>query len=136
MSEAQGQVFDLGYRHYEGPREGRMRARKAIWINGIRTALGIGRGWGSKALPVLLFIAVTVPAVLIPIVASANPTDTDIPGPDRYYQIISTLLIIFSAITAPELLCPDRRDGVISLYLVRPLSTTDYVAGRWLPSSP
>lgn len=26
----------------------------------------------------------------------------------------------------------DRRNGVISLYLVRPLSITDYVAARWL----
>ena len=26
----------------------------------------------------------------------------------------------------------DRRSGVISLYLVRPLTTTDYVVGRWL----
>ena len=30
------------------------------------------------------------------------------------------------------MLCPDRRNGVISLYLVRPLTTTDYVASRWL----
>lgn len=132
MSEAQGEVFDLGYRHYEGPREGRMRARKAIWINGTRTALGIGRGWGSKALPILLFIAVMTPAVVISIAAATAGDLVDFPRHDAYYQIISTLLVIFSAIIAPELLCPDRRDGVISLYLVRPLSPTDYVIGRWL----
>jgi ABC-2 type transport system permease protein len=108
-----------------------MRARKAIWINGVRTALGIGRGWGSKALPVLLFIAVMIPAVVLSIIAATLGALEDSPGHDDYYQIISTLLVIFSAIIAPELLCPDRRDGVISLYLVRPLSTTDYVAGRW-----
>ena len=37
-----------------------------------------------------------------------------------------------AAVIAPELLCPDRRNGVISLYLVRPLTITDYVLGRWL----
>ena len=132
MTEPQGQVFDLGYQHYEGPREGRMRARKAIWANGVRTALGIGRGWGAKALPVLLFIAVMVPAVIISIAASQLGPIAEYPGHDDYYQIISTLLLIFSAIIAPELLCSDRRDGVISLYLVRPMSTTDYVLGRWL----
>jgi ABC-2 type transport system permease protein len=132
MNEAQGEVFDLGYRHYEGPREGRMRARKAIWINGVRTALGIGRGWGSKALPILLFIAVMTPAVVISIAAATAGNLMGLPRHDAYYQIISTLLVIFSAIIAPELLCPDRRDGVISLYLVRPLSPTDYVIGRWL----
>ena len=133
MTEPHGEVFDLGYRRYEGPREGRMRARKAIWMNGVRTALGIGRGWGSKALPILLFVAVMIPALVISIVASqVDIGNEDLPSHAGYYQIVSIILILFSAIIAPELLCPDRRDGVINLYLVRPLTTTDYVAGRWL----
>ena len=70
MIEPRGEVFDLGYQRYSGPREGRMRARKAIWINGVRAALGLGRGWPSKVMPVLLFIAVITPAIVISIVAS------------------------------------------------------------------
>jgi ABC-2 type transport system permease protein len=134
MSEARGEVFDLGYQHYQGPREGRMRARKAIWTNGVRTALGIGRGWGSKALPGFLFLAVMAPAVIISIAASVMDLDDllDLPRHAGYYEFISVLLILFSAIIAPELLCPDRRDGVVSLYLVRPLTILDYLAGRWL----
>ena len=133
MTEPHGEVFDLGYRRYEGPREGRMRARKAIWMNGVRTALGLGRGWGSKALPTLLFIAVMIPALVISIVGSqVGLGSEDLPGHAGYYQIVSIILILFSAIIVPELLCPDRRDGVINLYLVRPLTATDYVAGRWL----
>jgi hypothetical protein len=34
-------------------------------------------------------------------------------------------------VVGPELLCPDRRQGVLSLYRVRPLSGTDYIASRW-----
>ena len=133
MIEPQGEVFDLGYRNYEGPREGRMRPRIAIWSNGVRTALGIGRGWGPKVLPAFLFVAVMVPAVIIAIAASVlGLEDTGLLRHDDYYQIISIILVLFSAIIAPELLCPDRRDRVISLYLVRPLTTTDYLAGRWL----
>ena len=133
MTEARGEVFDLGYQHYDGPREGRMRARKALWVNGVRTALGIGRSWGAKVLPGVLFIAVMIPALIISI--AATQIGVDDPGllrHDGYYQIVSVILILFSAIIAPELLCPDRRDGVISLYLVRPMTTTDYVAARWL----
>ena len=52
-------------------------------------------------------------------------------GHAGYYSILSTILLLFSAIIAPELLIPDRRDRVLHLYLVRPLSPTDYVAGRW-----
>ena len=64
MTEPRGEVFDLGYQHYQGPREGRMRARKALWANGVRTALGLGRGTLAKVLPALLFIAVMIPALV------------------------------------------------------------------------
>ena len=133
MTERQGEVFDLGYRNYEGPREGRMRPRIAIWTNGVRTALGIGQGWGPKVLPAFLFLAVMAPAVIGAVMASViGLEDTGLVRHDDYYQIISIIVVLFSAIIAPELLCPDRRDGVINLYLVRPLTTTDYLAGRWL----
>lgn len=110
-----------------------MRPRAAIWTNGVRTALGIGRGWGSKVLPAFLFLAVMTPAVIGAVMASLlGLDDLDLLHHDDYYQIVSIILVLFSAIIAPELLCPDRRGGVISLYLVRPLTTTDYLAGRWL----
>ena len=132
MTEPRGEVFDLGYQHYRGPREGRMRARKALWVNGVRTALGLGRGAVAKILPVLLFAAVMTPALVAILIASVADVGEDIVSHDDYYRIISVILVLFSAIIAPELLCPDRRDGVINLYLVRPLTNTDYVAARWL----
>jgi ABC-2 type transport system permease protein len=133
MTQATGELFDLGYQHYRGPREGRMRARKAVFWNGFRTTLGLGRGSMAKVLPILLFAAAMAPAVIIALVASrAEELSEFLPDHSNYYQIVSIILILFSAIIAPELLCPDRRNGVISLYLVRPLTATDYVAGRWL----
>ena len=132
MSGPAGEVYDLGYRRYDGPREGRMRAHKALWINGVRTVLGIGRGWGSKVLPAVLFICVMTPAVVSAIIASVvGLEDFGLFRHAEYYAIVSIVLVLFSAIMAPELLCPDRRDGVIGLYLVRPLTRTDYVAARW-----
>ena len=135
MTQGSGEVFDLGYQHYDGPREGRMRARKALWVDGVRTAIGLGRGPWAKLLPAALFLIVIMIAVILTITAvttgPGGPGGT-IPGHAEFYQIVSIFLLLFSAIIAPELICPDRRDGVISLYLVRPLSPTDYVAGRWL----
>ena len=131
MTEARGEVFDLGYRGYDGPREGRVRAYKALWVNGVRTALGIGRSWGAKVMPALLLIAVISPALVGVLIASlAGPED--VISHSDYYSLVSIVLLLFSAIVAPELLCPDRRDRVLGLYLVRPLTTTDYVAARWL----
>ena len=130
MTQSGGEVFDLGYQHYDGPREGRVRALKALWVNGVRTALGLGRGSRAQVLPILLFVSVMAPAVILVLVVSQGAEN--IPGHADYYRIVSIILLLFSAIIAPELLCPDRRDGVIYLYLVRSLTATDYVAGRWL----
>ena len=132
MSSPQGEVYDLGYRHYDGPREGRTRAHKALWVDGIRTVLGIGRGWGSKVLPVILFICVITPALVAAIIASVvGLADFEFYRHEGYYAIVLIVVALFAAIMAPELLCPDRRHGVIGLYLVRPLTRTDYVAARW-----
>jgi ABC-2 type transport system permease protein len=132
MNHPQGEVFDLGYQHYSGPREGRMRARKALWANGVRTTLGLGRGSRAKILPILLFISAIIPALIFTLIASQSDTGENIVGHAGYYQIVSIVIFIFAAIMAPELLCPDRREGVINLYLVRPLTPTDYIIGRWL----
>ena len=132
MTTPQGEVYDLGYRHYDGPREGRLRAHKALWVDGIRTVLGIGRGWGSKVLPVVLFICVITPALVAAIIASVSGLDgVQFFRHEEYYAIVLIIVALFAAIMAPELLCPDRRDGVMGLYLVRPLTRTDYVAARW-----
>ena len=133
MTEPRGEVYDIGYQRYDGPREGRARARKAVWINGVRTALGLGRGWTSKILPGLLLLALMIPALVFTLIASTLPvTSSEIHDHSDYYQIASIVLLIFSAIIAPELLTADRRNGVINLYFVRPMSPTDYVVGRWL----
>lgn len=137
---ATGEVFDLGYQRYEGVREGRWRSRRAVWRDGMRTSLGLGRSTGQKVLP-FLFIGLTwLPAVIIIVIfgfVSSFGGDTEdfaegVPSFADYYQISFTFIVFFAATVAPELLCPDRRDGVISLYLVRPLSAFDYVAARWL----
>ena len=131
--EVPAEIFDIGYQHYAGPREGRARARWALWLNGVRTALGLGRGWPSKVLPIILLIALLIPAIIFILIGSFLGELADkLPGQADYYRAAFVPLIIFSAIIAPELLCADRRDQVINLYLVRPLTTTDYVVGRWL----
>ena len=136
MNTPEGQVFDLGYRHYDGPREGRGRARRALFVNGIRTCFGLGRGAWAKVLPILFLVSVMVPAAVFAIMAGllgeVFADVLNLPGPQDYYRVVSPILLIFSAIIAPELLCPDRRNGVINLYLVRPLSSNDYVVSRWL----
>lgn len=133
MRAGEAEVFDLGYQRYTGPREGRNRARLALFQNGVHTLLGVGRGGRAKILPVGLFLGAITPAVVFVVILSfIGEAGVDfIPSPANYYSIVSIILIIFGAIMAPELLCPDRRDNVLPLYLVRPLTTTDYVLARF-----
>jgi ABC-2 type transport system permease protein len=134
-----GTVFDIGYRNYTGAREGSRRSRFAVYKDGLRSALGFGRGVRAKALPwFFLFVLSTIATIMALIAGAAErlggPGSAErmqLPSHADYYGIASMLLFVFAAVVAPELLCRDRREGTINLYLVRPLSAVDYVVGRW-----
>lgn len=137
-TEAAGRVFDLGFRRYEGPREGRPRAMLAVYKDGMRAAMGLGRGGRAKVFPWLFIAASLIPAVVLALIAGAVDrlafdfnAETDLPSHADYYSIASVVLLVFAATIGPELFCPDRRSGTISLYLVRPLRATDYALSRW-----
>ncbi|HXH97245.1 MAG TPA: hypothetical protein VNH40_08555 [Gaiellaceae bacterium] len=137
-AEATGRVYDLGFRRYEGPREGRRRAILAVYVNGLRTALGLGRGGRAKIVPWLFIGASLIPALVMALIAGAVDraapgfdASHDLPSHADYYRIAAIVLLVFVGVIGPELFCPDRRNGTISLYLVRPLTATDYAAARW-----
>lgn len=133
-----GTVFDIGYQRYTGAREGRGRARAAVFKDGVRAALGFGRGPKTKVLPWLFISLLSGIALIMALVAGAaerlgGPGASEgLPSHVDYYGIASIILYVFAAVVGPELLCRDRREGVIHLYLVRPLTGGDYVAARWL----
>jgi ABC-2 type transport system permease protein len=131
------EVFDLGYRSYEGERTGRWRRRQAIWRDGLRISLGLGRGAAAKIAPWLLIAIALVPVVIMIVIASfaagisGEDADVDLPSYAEYYEFAVIPIGLFAAIVAPLLLCPDRRDGVLSLYAARPLTAADYLGARW-----
>jgi len=141
MREASGgTVFDLGYRRYEGPREGRSRSRLAIYKDGVRAALGLGRGGRAKILPWFFIVLLTGIGLAFALfaglayqLAGAGAADAlNLPTHSDFNGIASIIFFVFAAVCAPELLCPDRREGTISLYLVRPITGSDYLFSRWL----
>jgi ABC-2 type transport system permease protein len=133
-----GTVFDIGYQRYDGPRQGRRRARLAVFKDGVRTSLGLGRGARAKILPWAFIILLGAIAFIMALVAGAvlrlgGPEAVEqLPSHSDFYGIASIFFFVFAAVVAPELLCPDRRDGVLNLYLVRPLTGSDYILSRWL----
>ena len=132
-----GAVFDIGYRNYTGVREGRNRSQLAVFKDGVRTALGLGRSSRAKLLPwgfiaLLAFIGIIMALVAGAAARLMGPQAAEqLPSHADMYGIASIIVFVFAAVVAPELLCQDRREGTINLYLVRPLTGTDYVISRW-----
>jgi ABC-2 type transport system permease protein len=134
-----GEVFDLGYQGYDGERRGRWSARQAMWRDGVRVTLGLGRSMAKKVAPFAFIGLAWLPAVIVIVISGfvstfGGDSAEEIEGPtfSEYYEFSFLFILLFAAVVGPELLCPDRSQGVITLYLVRPITTTDYVAARWL----
>ena len=138
LEQREGEVFDLGYRHYDGPRGGRGTAFLAVYADGIRSVLGLGRGVAAKMMPGIFGLLVLGPAVFIISVAgfmSSFGGDADeipLPQHEDYYVLTFIILLLFAAIVGPALLSPDRRNSVLALYTVRPMKSLDYALARWL----
>ena len=100
----------------------------------MRRALGIRRPWRQKVAPFVLLAIVTVPAVIN--VGLGYITRNRI-GVDRIelityrdYVGVSSALLLFVAIVAPDVICPDRRQRVLPLMFARPLTGVDYVVAK------
>jgi ABC-2 type transport system permease protein len=134
-----GTVFDIGYQRYEGAREGRNRAIHAVFKDGVRIALGLGRGPRAKVLPWFFIAVLNIVALVMAMIIGAaerlagpgSAEQFNLPGHTDYYAIVSMIVFVFAAVVAPELLTRDKREGTINLYLVRPLSSSDYLIARW-----
>jgi ABC-2 type transport system permease protein len=130
-----GAVYDRGYRPYEGPRGGRREAALALWRLTVRRALGLRRSWRQKVFPWSLLAIATVPAIVnvgVGYVAKESPVDFQDFSFITYreYVGVSTALLLFVALTAPDVVCPDRSQRVLPLLFSRPLTGVDYVVAK------
>ena len=130
-----GVVYDLGYNRHDGPRLGRRAAIKAAIGDGIRRVLGLRRKARKKVLPWSLLAVALIPAIVFVGLAfflSEFSPDTDSPfgGHPEYFNLAGTMVMIFAGLAAPELLIPDRTEGVLAVYSSRPLRAYDYLLAR------
>jgi ABC-2 type transport system permease protein len=128
-----GAVYDRGYRPYAGPRGQRGAATMALWRASIRRALGLRRSWRQKVAPFVLLAVVTLPAVInvgIGYVTRDRVASRIEIVTYRDYVGVSSALLLFVAIIAPDVMCPDRRQRVLPLMFARPLTGFDYVVAK------
>ena len=132
-----GVVYDLGYTPYEGDHLGRRGAIRSTYRDGIYRVLGIKRRARKKILPWTLAGFAVLPAIVFVgfafLLTTFSP-DAESPFGSHadYFELTGTVVLLFVALAAPELLIPDRREGVLSIYSSRPLLPDDYVAARFV----
>jgi ABC-2 type transport system permease protein len=124
-------IHDIGFRHYDGPRLGRGWAFRSLLVETLRGAFGLGRPSKVKAMPMLLLgFATAFALIAAAIVIFTN--SKDMVGP--YSQFVGgmwLLVAMFVAGRAPYAVSRDLRDGVMPLYLSRPLRRGDYVLAKF-----
>jgi ABC-2 type transport system permease protein len=129
-----GAVYDRGYRPYEGPRGQRGAATFALYKATMRRALGIRRSWRQKVAPFTLLGIVTIPAIVnvgIGYVTRDRFLSERIHIITyREYVGVSAALLLFVALVAPDVMCPDRRQHVLPLMFARPITGVDYVVAK------
>lgn len=127
-----GVIYDIGYRHYDGTRNGRAAAIYALYAQGLRTIFGLGRGERAKFIPWGLFAAALLPAIVDAGVAAFSNNAAQLIPHHRYFRLTWPLIALFCAAQAPELMGSDQVHRVLTLYFSRPLRRIDYALARWL----
>jgi ABC-2 type transport system permease protein len=128
-------IYEQGYRSYDGPRTGVSGAIKTLVAHSARAVLGIGRSARHKVIPFGVIAMAYIPAAVFVGVAALLPSDLEegfLPTYAGYYGFMSAPLFLFASLVAPELLCTDRRTGMLGVYLASPLDRRSYLLGKTL----
>lgn len=131
-----GEIFDRGYAHYDGARRGRRGAVTSLIGYSMKRAMGIRKSWTAKVMPFILYVSATIPLiVMIGVLAVLRGMgDMEEFGSfasySNYFQVIFTMVGLFVAICAPEIICVDRHERTLPLYFSRAITRTDYVVAK------
>jgi ABC-2 type transport system permease protein len=130
-TDPEGAIHDIGYQHYSGPRLGRGYIRRSLFVESSRGAYGLGRAGRSKIMPMLLFAAMCLPAIVIVVATAVTGADGLLGNYPSYLVNLQLVVAIYVAGQAPASVSRDLRFGVMSLYFSRPMERIDYVVAKY-----
>jgi ABC-2 type transport system permease protein len=133
---AEGSIYDLGYRHYEGVRRGRAWAMWSLYTESLRGIWGFGRPMTAKAAPFILAGLFSIVALVQLAFASvfaqaiARGESISLATYANYFEAMWVFVFLFCVAQAPEVVCRDQRYSVLALYFTRALGRLDYAGAR------
>lgn len=132
------EIFDQGYRRFEGERAGIAGSiRSVVWYT-TKSMLGIGRKGRHKVFPIVIAVIAFLPTVIIfGIVAlfgdasdGIRPDYYEFLGPSESFGFLIFAHLLYAVAVAPEAIVRDRRDGMVALYLSTPLTRATYLVAK------
>lgn len=125
-----GEIYDLGYKHYDGKRLGRAHAIQALIVYSIKRGLGIKKKWTAKLIPIGLYAIAFIPAFIVAGIKAFVPSDDFTYNYHDLNDFIGLTLFVYAAALGPEMLSDDRRENVLGLYFSRALTRLDYLLAK------
>ncbi len=137
--QRRGQIYDVGYRPFEGRYLGRGMALAGLIWDDAKRALGVKQSGRYK---VILIVLVAIEAAILAthvfssqLMENMAAQQGNLSGLafNPYSSLLGSiqlLLIFLGALVAPMLICTDRRYGVYPLYLSRPIQAIDYMVAK------
>ena len=132
-ASGEAQIYDRGYRAYDGPRSGIGGAMLSVYVASVQRALGLRRKFRFKAVPLLTVLLAYAPAIAFLGLAILLPEEIAselVADYASYYGLLTIAVVLFTAFVAPELLSTDRRTGMFGLYLASPLTRIHYLVAK------
>jgi ABC-2 type transport system permease protein len=130
------QIIDRGYRSYDGERTGVWGAMTAVVRHSLQRALGLRRTLWAKVFPLMSVALAYVPAIvfvgIVALLPRSQTADLLLPSYGDYYGFVISAIMLFTASVAPEVMCTDRRTGMLGVYLASPLDRSTYLAAKAL----
>ncbi|WP_131741066.1 ABC transporter permease [Actinomadura roseirufa] len=123
-------IHDIGYRHYDGRRNGRAYVLRSLFVHNLRAAYGLGRPARAKVMPFLLGAIMLLPAAGSVAVFAVTDRPETLMRYSSYPPNLQVIIAIFLATQAPVLASRELRFRVVPLYFSRPVGHLDFVVAK------